>query len=93
MSFDFGDAFMSGVAEAGGTFVAISPGRARIGTDKRTLAINWEVSRGRFHAHAGRDTPLLEFACVTDGWDAWQAIDAGRDFAKRAYEIAASVSK
>ena len=91
MSFDFGDAFMSGVAEVGGTFVAVSPGCAQIGTDECTLAINWEVSGGRFHAHAGRDTPLLEFACVTDGWEAWQARDAGRDFAKRAYEIADSI--
>ena len=93
MSFDFGDTFMSGVAEVGGTFVAISPGRARIGTDKRTLAINWKVSGGRVHAHAGRDTPLLGFACGAAGGDAWQAIGPGRDFAKRAYEIAGRLGK
>ena len=93
MNFDFGDAFMSGVAEVGGTFVAVSPGCAQIGTDECTLTINWKVSGGRFYVYAGRGTPLLEFACVTDGWDKWQAIDAGRDFAKRAYEIAGSLGK
>lgn len=93
MSFDFAEAFAKGMAEVGGTFAAASPGRAQIGIGERTLFIGWESGGGRFRAYAGGGAPLLEFSCATDGWEAWQAVDAGRDFAKRAYEIADRLGK
>lgn len=93
MSFDFAEAFMAGVAEVGGTFKRFGDGFAQIGLDERPLAIGWTSGGGRFRAHAGFGAPLMEFACATDGWEEWQAKDAGRDFAKRAYEIADRLSK
>jgi len=92
MNFDFGEAFAKGMAEVGGTFVAVSPDRAQIGIGEQTLFIGWKSGGGRFRAYAG-GAPLLEFACTTDGWEEWQAVDAGRDFAKRAYEIVGRLGK
>lgn len=90
MSFDFGEAFARGMAEVGGTFNRVSPGEATIGLDGQKLYIKWEPNLGRFTASAGAPSrPGLSFGCITDGWEEWQAVDAGRDFAKRAYEAAA----
>ena len=94
MSFDFEEAFVSGAAETGGTFRRASENVAWIGTPGRHLMLGWETKGGRFHFFAGSPTePVLEFACATDGWEEWQAIDAGRDFARRAYEIAGRLGK
>jgi len=92
MSFDFGEAFVRGMAEIGGTFNRVSPGEATIGPDERKLYIQWESNLSYFTASAGAPSrPDLEFKCATDGWEEWQAVDAGRDFAKRAYEAAARI--
>ena len=89
MSFDFGEEFARGMAEVGGTFNRVSPREATIGPDGQKLCIQWESNLDYFTASAGAPSrPNLAFRCITDGWEAWQAIDAGRDFAKRAYEIA-----
>lgn len=93
MNFDFAEAFMAGVAEVGGTFKRLGDGFAQIGPDERPLAIGWTSGGGRFLAHAGSGAQLMEFACATEGWEEWQAVDAGRDFAKRAYEIAGRQGK
>ena len=88
--FDFAEEFARGAAEAGGTFDRASPGSAWIGTPDRRLEIRWRSGAGCFAAFAGpRGRPSFAFACATGGWEAWQARDAGRDFAKRAYEAAA----
>lgn len=89
MSFDFGEAFASGVAEVGGTFRRESRGVAWIGTDEHSLQIAWSSNGDYFRAVAGAgERPSLEFGCIMDGWEEYQAKDAGRDFAERAYEIA-----
>ena len=94
MNFDFGEAFARGMAEWGGTFNHISPGEASIGPDEQKLYITWESNLSYFTAMAGTPSrPDLLFGCIVDGWEAWQAIDAGRDFAKRAYEIAGRIGK
>lgn len=94
MSFDFGEAFARGMAEVGGTFNRVSPDEATIGLDGQKLYITWESNLSYFAAVAGAPSrPDLSFGCIMDSWEEWQAIDAGRDFAKRAYEIAARLSK
>jgi len=94
MSFDFEEAFISGLAEWGGTFDRSHLGIAWIGPPGRRLMIVWGSDEGRFRASAPTPSaPLLEFGCAVDGWEEWQAKDAGRDFAKRAYEIAGRLGK
>ena len=94
MSFDFGEAFVCGMAEVGGTFNRISPGEAAIGPDGQILFIQWETNLSYFCASAGSpERPDLVFRCITDGWEMWQAVEAGRDFAKHAYEIASRLGK
>lgn len=94
MSFDFGEAFARGMAEVGGTFNRISPGEATIGPNGKKLCITWESNLSYFAAVAGApERPDLSFGCIMDGWEEWQAVDAGRDFAKRAYEIAGRLGK
>ena len=94
MSFDFGEEFASGLAEWGGTFDRTHGGIAWIGLPGSRLMLAWGTNGGYFRASAGsHDRPDLEFSCVVDGWEAWQARDAGRDFAKRAYEIVGRVGK
>ena len=94
MSFDFGKAFACGMAEWGGTLSRTTACAAKIGPDGRTLCVAWIAGSGRFKAVAGNgSSPALEFGCATDGWEEWQAVDAGRDFAKRAYEIAGRLGK
>ena len=94
MSFDFGEAFVAGLAEWGGTFNRVSPGEATIGQDEQKLYIRWESNLSYFTASAGAPSrPDLSFGCITDGWEMWQAVEAGRDFAKHAYEIASRLGK
>lgn len=94
MSFDFGEAFARGMAEVGGTFNRISPGEATIGLDGQKLYITWESNLSYFTAVAGAPSrPDLSFGCIMDNWEEWQAIDAGRDFVTRAYEIAGRIGK
>ena len=94
MSFYFGEAFARGIAEVGGTFNRISSDEATIGPDGQKLYIKWESNLSYFTASAGAPSrPDLLFGCIMDKWDEWQAIDAGRDFAKRAYEIAGRLGK
>lgn len=94
MSFDFGEAFAAGLAEWGGTFDRTRAGTAWIGPLDRRLMLAWGTNGGYFRASAQTPSaPLLEFSCAVDGWEEWQARDAGRDFAKRAYEIAGRLGK
>lgn len=89
MGFDFAEAFVAGVAETGGTFEKIGPNQAWIGPEGRRLSIWWASNVDRFRAYAGApERPDLDFSCVVCGWEEWQAKDAGRAFAERAYEIA-----
>lgn len=88
-NFDFGTEFSAGIDEVGGSFAWVSAGHATIGTGRCVLPVQWGLSDGVFHASAGSsDRPSLVFECTTAGWERWQARDAGRGFAERAYEIA-----
>lgn len=94
MNFDFREAFVRGMAEVGGTFNRISPGEATIGPNGKKLYIEWKLNLDYFTASAGEPSrPNLSFGCIMDSWEEWQAVDAGRDFAKRAYEIASCLGK
>jgi len=94
MEFNFKEAFAAGMSEWGGTFDRVSENAAWIGIPSGRLMLYWETNGGYFHVFAGSpERPDLEFGCIFGDWEEWQAKDAGRDFAKRAYEAAERLSR
>lgn len=89
--FDFKEAFLRGLAETGGTYRRTMAPCAEIGDGAGTVSLTFEWAPptrsafGFFRITA--DGGAAEFKCRTDGWEEWQAVDAGRDFAKVAYRI------
>lgn len=85
-AYDFREAFLSGVSDVCGTYARTMVPCATVGSGGGQVSLTFENAvptksmYGFFRITA--DGGAAEFKCRTDGWEEWQAVDAGRDFGK-----------